>query len=93
MVHSKIFLPHTFRNKIVNDKGLATGSGMRGLGLLLLDGGKGHFNSYPNYETYLATTNNTTSMGRGLDKTLTNKLEHLQLKPMGRKLKNIQFHM
>ena len=92
MVHSKIFFPHTFRNKIVTDKGLATGSGMRGLGLLL-DGGKGHFNSYPNYETYLATTNNTTSMGQGLDKTLTNKLEHLQLKPMGRKPKNIQFHM
>ena len=91
MVYSKIFFPHTFRNKIVSHKGLASGSGMRGLGLLL-DGGKGHFNSYPNYETYLANTNNTT-MGRGLDKTLTNKLEHLQLKPMGRKLKNIQFRM
>ena len=89
MVHSKIFLPHTFRNKIVSDKGLASGSGMRGLGLLL-DGGKGHFNSYPNYETYVATTG---MKGQGLDKSLTNKLEHLQLKPMGRKPKNIQFHM
>ena len=39
MVHSKIFFPHTFRNKIVSHKGLASGSGMRGLGLLL-DGGK-----------------------------------------------------
>jgi len=87
MVHSKIFFPHTFRNKIVSHKGLASGSGMSGLGLLL-DGGKGHFNSYPNYETYVATT-----QGQGLDKSLTNKLEHLQIKPMGRKPKNIQFHM
>ena len=89
MVHSKIFFPHTFRNKIVGEKGLASGSGMKGLGLLL-DGGKGHFNSYPNYETYVATTG---MKGQGLDKSLTNKLEHLQLKPMGRKPKNIQFHM
>jgi hypothetical protein len=91
-MHSKIFLPHTFRNKTVSHKGLASGSGMKGIGLLL-DGGKGHFNSYPNYETYLATTNHTSSMGQGLDKSLTNKLEHLQLKPMGRKPKNIQFRM
>lgn len=40
----KIFYPHTFRNKIVSDKGLARGSGMKGLGILL-DGGKGHSNS------------------------------------------------
>ena len=90
MVHSKIFFPHTFRNKIVSHKGLASGSGMSGLGLLL-DGGKGHFNSYPNYETYVATTG--MMKGQGLDKSLTNKLEHLQIKPMGRKPKNIQFHM
>ena len=90
MVHSKIFFPHTFRNKIVSHKGLASGSGMSGLGLLL-DGGNGHFNSYPNYETYVATTG--MMKGQGLDKSLTNKLEHLQIKPMGRKPKNIQFHM
>ena len=91
MVYSKIFFPHTFRNKIVTHKGLASGSGMKGVGLLL-DGGKGHFNSYPNYETYLATTSNTPVI-KSLDKTLTNKLENLQIKPMGRKPKNIQFHM
>ena len=86
----KIFYPHTFRNKIVSDKGLARGSGMKGLGILL-DGGKGHSNSYQDYDTYVATTG--IPRGQGLDKTLVHKLEQLQIKPMGRKPKNIQFRM
>ncbi len=90
MVHSKIFYPHTFRNKIVTHKGLASGSGMKGLGVLL-DGGKGHSNSYPDYDTYLATTG--IPRGQGLDNSLMNKLDQLQIKPMGRKPKNIQFRM
>jgi hypothetical protein len=86
----KIFYPHTFRNKIVSDKGLARGSGIKGLGILL-DGGKGHSNSYQDYDTYVATTG--IPRGQGLDKTLVHKLEQLQIKPMGRKPKNIQFRM
>ena len=89
---NRIFYPHTLRNKIVSKKGLAVaGTGM-GSGFLL-DGGKGHQNSYIDYDTYVKDTGNT--KGQGLGKSIVNKLSSLNVKPMKlmKKLENIQFHM
>jgi hypothetical protein len=86
---NRIFYPHTLRNKIVSQKGLAVaGTGM-GSGFLL-DGGKGHQNSYIDYDTYVKDTK-----GQGLGKSIVNKLTSLNVKPMKpmKKLENIQFHM
>jgi len=88
--------PHTYRNKIVSQKGVSVHNnslvGIKGMGDFFLDGGKGHQNTYSSYDNYLETTNNV--RGEGLAKSFTKKLDNLQIvRPMAKKRNNIKFQM
>jgi hypothetical protein len=88
--------PHTYRNKIVSQKGVSVHNnslvGIKGMGDFFLDGGKGHQNSYSSVNEYLETTNNV--RGEGLAKSFTKKLDNLQIvRPMAKKRNNIKFEM
>ena len=67
--------------------------GMKGKGLLL-DGGMGTGNSYESMEEYQRQTNAPVS-GSGLSRSITEKLEKLEVKnlPKSKKPKNIQFSL
>jgi len=93
---TRIVYPHTYRNKIVSQKGVSVHNnslvGIKGMGDFFLDGGKGHQNTYSSYDNYLETTNNV--RGEGLAKSFTKKLDNLQIvRPMAKKRNNIKFEM
>jgi hypothetical protein len=87
---TRIFHPHTVRNKIVTQKGSVRGNGVSGVGILL-DGGQGHSNSYSDIQTYRDTV--TAPQGEGLGKSFLKKLDNLNIRPIAKKYKNIQFRM
>ena len=93
---TRIVYPHTYRNKIVSQKGVSVHNnslvGMKGMGDFFLDGGKGHQNTYSSYDNYLETTNQAT--GKGLAKSFTKKLDNLNIvRPIAKKRNNIKFEM
>jgi len=89
-MHHKIYHPHTILGKTIMKRNEGTG-----MGSVLLDNGMGGQSSYSSVDDFLNTTNHAKTMkkkGMGLAE-VGDKLEHLVVKPVHKKIRNIKFNM
>ena len=94
MPHKKNYMVYTPKIGHTTKARITRGMKGAGAGQLLLDGGKGTGSSYESVSEYQRLTNNPIG-GSGLSKTITQKLEKLEVKnlPKSKKPKNIQFSL
>jgi hypothetical protein len=93
MPHKANHLVYVPRIGHCTDARIRRGLRGRGVGNLLLDGGMGTGHSYEGVQEYQKVTNAV--VGSGLSKTITDKLEKLEIKdlPKSKKPRNIQFSL